>query len=206
MSKFFKLYAFGDSFTDNRYSKDSWAKYLGELLNIKYVNNYGESGASIQRMFYNCVLALSTQKKTDNIFVVVGLTELNRQYVFDHKGLRGYHQDPVEHMNRFYSDMIMFQSFLELRNIEYRFFSALKPLEGSEACANAWYEKYFMKTIGPEYVNNEKIIGWPFLSRYGGFSFQDFILKKSDRIRKDDHPTSKGHKDWAEFLYKEIKL
>jgi len=78
-------------------------------------------------------------------------------------------------------------------------FSALAPSPNDER----YYQDYFLKTI-QDNIDYEKIIGWPFFKRLGGYSMWHYIQEDKSRMTDDFHPTETAHKEWAEYLYNEI--
>ena len=206
MSKYSKLYAFGCSFTKEvdtttqvPLKKLFWPEYLGKKLNVEVENN-GKSGYSNHSIFLKATkIILADEDKIDNALVIIGLTDMTRQLLFQ-ADIFGRHPNPIEHMNRYFSDILMMQSFLEKHNVDYRMFSALAPTPGED---EYFYQNYFLKTIQSN-IDYEKIIGWPFFKRLGGYSFWHYIQEDKSRMTDDFHPTETAHKEWAEYLYNEI--
>ena len=198
MSKYSKLCAFGCSFTriTGKEQRPYWPEYLGKKLNLA-VENYGKSSYSNNSIFMKTTKTI-LEKKTDNALVIIALTDMARQRLF-HADIVGRHPNPIKHMNRYFSDILMMQSFLEKHNVDYRMFSALAPSPNDER----YYQDYFLKTI-QDNIDYEKIIGWPFFKRLGGYSMWHYIQEDKSRMTDDFHPTETTHKEWAEYLYNEI--
>jgi|TARA_Y100000817_G_scaffold309159_1_gene297888 hypothetical protein len=204
MSKSSRLYAFGCSFTNYNNKQLCWPEYLGKKLDLEVVN-FGWSGYSNNSIFMETVETM-LGKTVDGIpridthgLVVIGLTDMARQKLFQ-ADITGQDPNPIRHMNRYFVDIMLMQSFLEKHNINYRMFSTLAPSPREEK----YYKNFFLKTIQDK-IDYEKIIGWPFFKELGGYSMWHFLQEDKSRMTKDFHPTEKAHEDWAEYLYNEIR-
>ena len=147
MSKSSRLYAFGCSFTNYNNKQLCWPEYLGKKLDLEVVN-FGWSGYSNNSIFMETVETM-LGKTVDGIpridthgLVVIGLTDMARQKLFQ-ADITGQDPNPIRHMNRYFVDIMLMQSFLEKHNINYRMFSTLAPSPREEK----YYKNFFLKTI-----------------------------------------------------------
>lgn len=169
--------------------KYSFAKYLGDKLNISHYN-FGSAGASNDFIFSRLFRRINEYDLT-NSFVIIGLTEPTRHNF----GIRGFkYQDAQDGLwdwkktffTEFYDEGIRIKYIMMMLDLFYEY---LKNRNSELVVFNSFSDK----------------ISYPkrnyFLNKFE--TWNDFITSYDNKHEKGAHPIEYDHKILANLLYEE---
>lgn len=180
---------------------------------------------------------LVKNKETNDLFVIIGLTSPERKDFFYSDDLdenerfwvtlwpmwkHKYRQEPIndlskvyvknfwnveEYVNRYLTQILFLNSFLEKHNIRHLFFQSFYQYE--TIAFRHWADNPYIR----DYNSNVEKLLWELIDpvifvdkNKEKHSFHNYIVEKDRSIDKkisllDIHPTEIGHTWWAEYLY-----
>ena len=195
-----------DRVTYKFYESDVWPKVLGKKLGVETWNcgRLGSSNDRIVRTTINSIEYLESLGKKD-IFVVIGLTSINRYSNIITKNSKYYYNEERQHINSVDTilvkkdlvNLINIQNYLSMKGYDYLIFNAFD--KGMETD----FKKYKLyDNIDLNHIYNKDFK--PHFLSYIEKTFNTKWGTKSDYF-KTSHPTDKSHIEWGNELHKYIK-
>jgi len=195
--------------------KKSWPGQLKTLLNFSDFENDGFPGGSNKRIVRTTIdWVLYNKHKFSNLFVVIGWTYYSRTEIWDEicnsykqynitpnngmdkdekKFLENYWQrtyNEYERVNNFLQEIIILQSFLKEKNINYLFFNAIHDINGIKKNININNFQHLINEIDQK----------RFFKFYDNNFFNWSVTEKKYPHGPGYHPLEKGHNEWAKIL------
>jgi hypothetical protein len=195
-----------DRITYKFYDSDVWPKVLGEKLGVETWNcgRLGSSNDKIVRTTINSIEYLESLGKSD-IFVVIGLTSINRYSNIITKNFKYYYEEERQHSNRVDNilvkkdlvNLINIQNYLSMKGYDYLIFNTF---DGGMETDFKKYKLYDNIDLNHIYNKDFK----PHFLSYIEKTFNTEWGDESDYFKKS-HPTDKSHIEWGNELHKYIK-
>lgn len=209
----------------------SWPYKLGELLNISEIVNYGLCGRSndyILRTTLDYCADYVLNNKMDDLFVVIGWTEILRFELWDDINNKYRHiqqidnkksSDLYEFITKYKSNIcnnslnklnniLTLQLFLEKFNIKFLFFDAVAEISMNtdliiKSIKNVKYNKFDNLISHSKRLELIKFVTAQ--KKTISVSMYDFCENNNYKFGPNLHPLEEGHEAWANYLYNYIK-
>lgn len=188
------------------YDSDVWPKVLGGKLGVETWNcgRLSSSNDRIVRTTINSIEYLESLGKTD-IFVVIGLTSINRYSNIITKNSKYYYDEERQHSNSIDNilvkkdlvNLINIQNYLFMKGYDYLIFNAFDTLMGDDFKSLPLYQ----------YINFDRIYNNDLKPHFRNHIDNKFNTNWSvkGKYYKTQHPTDFSHIEWGNELHKYIK-